>query len=341
MRVGTRRRKSAGYRYERASRNALQTRMGGAALACVALASAWTLYVNLAGADAGMSVDPDPADVVGTRGDKLAIAKPRPSAQLDRYAFLFDPRSFLGSAPATLANSAPLQAGLQAAVSAASQVATRDVHDASSIASSGDRTAPGAAAPMPPVKLSRNSNATLRDRDRGRASRDVAAAAEKPTIFEKLFGKPAAVGLAYASAEDVPSEGQNGATGRYDRWTAVYDISAHTVYLPDGTQLEAHSGLGSRLDDARYAAEKNVGVTPPNVYDLEPREAPFHGVRALRLIPQDEAKVFGRSGLLAHSFMLGPKGDSNGCVSFRDYEAFRQAYDRQLIKRLVVVSRLE
>ena len=39
----------------------------------------------------------------------------------------------------------PLQAGLQAAVSAASQVATRDVHDASSIASSGDRTAPGAA----------------------------------------------------------------------------------------------------------------------------------------------------------------------------------------------------
>ena len=28
----------------------------------------------------------------------------------------------------------------------------------------------------------------------------------------------------------------------YDRYTAVYDISARTVYLPDGTRLEAHSG---------------------------------------------------------------------------------------------------
>src|SRR5579871_2079457 len=29
----------------------------------------------------------------------------------------------------------------------------------------------------------------------------------------------------------------------YDRYTAVYDISARAVYLPDGTKLEAHSGL--------------------------------------------------------------------------------------------------
>jgi hypothetical protein len=327
MRVGKRRRKSVGYRYERPSRNALQTRMGGAALACVALASAWTLYVNLAGADAGR--DPDQADlVIATRGDKLVTAKPRPRAYLDRYAFLFDPRSSLGRSAATFADSAPIQAGLQAAAPAPSQVAVLEAHMASSTA-----------APMPQVRPLRNSNATLRDRSR--ASRDVAAAADKPTIFEKLFGKPDAVGLAYAAAEDVPTESQDVAAGRYDRWTAVYDISAHTVYLPDGTRLEAHSGLGNKLDDPRYAAERNVGVTPPTVYDLEPREAPFHGVRALRLIPKDETKVFGRSGLLAHSFMLGPKGDSNGCVSFRDYEAFRQAYDRQQIKRLVVVSRLE
>ena len=49
------------------------------------------------------------------------------------------------------------------------------------------------------------------------------------------------------------------------------------------------------------------GATPPNVYDLELREELFHGVRALRLIPQDERNVFGRAGLLAHTFMLGPK----------------------------------
>ena len=36
--------------------------------------------------------------------------------------------------------------------------------------------------------------------------------------------------------------------GRYDRFTAVYDISAHTVYMPEITQFgKAHSGLGSRL----------------------------------------------------------------------------------------------
>jgi hypothetical protein len=35
----------------------------------------------------------------------------------------------------------------------------------------------------------------------------------------------------------------------YDQTTAVYDISAHTVYLPDGKRLEAHSGLGDRIDD--------------------------------------------------------------------------------------------
>jgi hypothetical protein len=37
--------------------------------------------------------------------------------------------------------------------------------------------------------------------------------------------------------------------------------------------------------------------------------------------------------------MLGPNGDSNGCVSFRDYNAFLQAYERGQVQRLVVVAR--
>ena len=45
-----------------------------------------------------------------------------------------------------------------------------------------------------------------------------------------------------------------GGSPPYDRQTAVYDISAHTVYLPDGTRLEAHSGLGSKIDDPRSLA---------------------------------------------------------------------------------------
>ena len=162
-----------------------------------------------------------------------------------------------------------------------------------------------------------------------------------PSIFEKLFGKPRPVTLAYAAPEDgTASDGVSLGAGRYDRFTAVYDISAHTVYLPDGTQLEAHSGLGSRIDDPRYVHERMHGPTPPTLYDLKMREAPFHGVQAIRLIPVDEDGALGRTGLLAHTYMLGTRGDSNGCVSFRDYNAFLRAYQSQKIKRLAVVTHL-
>jgi hypothetical protein len=122
--------------------------------------------------------------------------------------------------------------------------------------------------------------------------------------------------------------------------TAIYDISAHTVYLPNGQRLEAHSGLGSRMDNPRYVNVKMHGPTPPNVYELKLREAAFHGVRALRLNPVDETKMYGRDGILAHTYMLGPNGQSNGCVSFSDYQAFLNAYLRGEIERLVVVERL-
>ena len=177
------------------------------------------------------------------------------------------------------------------------------------------------------------------------------ASSEKPSIFEKLWGKPQPRGslLAYASA-DASATGSLGASQNpalggsapYDRSTAVYDISAHTVYLPDGSKLEAHSGLGSKLDDPHSAPIRMHGVTPPHIYELTPREALFHGVPALRLNPVGgEDAIFGRSGLLAHTYMLGPNGDSNGCVSFRDYNAFLNAYRNQGIKRLAVVARVE
>ena len=122
-----------------------------------------------------------------------------------------------------------------------------------------------------------------------------------------------------------------------DRYTAVYNIAAHTVTLPDGTRLEAHSGIGSNKDDPRSVAQHMRGATPPAIYDLTPREALFHGVAALRLNPVGGAP-YGRLGLLAHTYMLGPHGDSNGCVVFRDYAAFRRAYDNGMIRRLVVVA---
>jgi len=125
-----------------------------------------------------------------------------------------------------------------------------------------------------------------------------------------------------------------------DSRTAIYDIAARTVYLPNGRRLEAHSGLGDHMDDARYVNLKRQGPTPPNTYKLVMREEPFHGVRAIRLVPVGDGKMFGRDGLLAHSYMLGPNGQSNGCVSFGDYPAFLDAYLKGEVDRLVVVEHL-
>jgi type VI secretion system (T6SS) effector TldE1-like protein len=123
--------------------------------------------------------------------------------------------------------------------------------------------------------------------------------------------------------------------------TAIYDISARTVYLPNGDRLEAHSGFGEHMDDVRSVRLKMRGVTPPNVYELTERERLFHGVRAIRLNPVDGDKMYGRAGILAHSYLLGPSGQSNGCVSFKDYPKFLNAFLNGEIDRLVVVERLD
>jgi hypothetical protein len=127
----------------------------------------------------------------------------------------------------------------------------------------------------------------------------------------------------------------------YDKLTAVYDISAHAVYMPNGTRLEAHSGMGNLMDDPEHVRERMVGATPPTAYDLKPREKLFHGVPALRMIPQDSNATLGRTGLLAHSYMLGPRGDSNGCVSFKNYDAFLKSYRDGEVTHMVVVPSLK
>jgi hypothetical protein len=123
--------------------------------------------------------------------------------------------------------------------------------------------------------------------------------------------------------------------------TAIYDLTAHTVYLPNGRRLEAHSGLGEHMDDLGAINLRNLGPTPPGIYDLTMRERRFHGVEAIRLNPIDDGKMYGRDGILAHPYMLGPNGQSNGCVSFKDYDEFLAAFRRGEFNRLVVVERLD
>jgi hypothetical protein len=126
-----------------------------------------------------------------------------------------------------------------------------------------------------------------------------------------------------------------------DGRTAIYDITARTVYLPNGRRLEAHSGFGDLMDNPRHVHVGMQGATPPNVYDLTLRERLFHGVRAIRLNPVDDSRMYGRAGILAHPYMLGANGQSNGCVSFSDYPEFLNAFLRGEVTRLVVVERLE
>jgi hypothetical protein len=307
--------------------------LGSAALAGVATVCAWALCTIFAGSnsDAALAVQESPAQSVVQRSG------PAPA--------MFEARFYLGGTSGLRLATAPQP--------------SEQVYTLASVPSLNTLQQDEPAAPAQtrqPIRSAAVHHAEPRWRPHHRAvaeeQRVAAASTGEPSVFEKLFGKPpsifdklfgaspSGVSLAYATPGNVASDGSNVTGGLYDRQTAVYDISAHVVYMPDGTTLEAHSGLGSRLDDPRYVDERMHGATPPDVYDLRPRESLFHGVRALRLIPVDESKVFGRSGLLAHTYMLGPNGDSNGCVSFKDYSAFLHAYESGKVKRLAVVAHL-
>lgn len=122
--------------------------------------------------------------------------------------------------------------------------------------------------------------------------------------------------------------------------TAIYDINAKAVYMPNGEKLEAHSGFGQYMDDPKHFKLRMRGVTPPNTYRLTMRESLFHGVEAIRMNPEDKAAMNGRAGILVHPFMLGPNGQSNGCVSVKDYPKFLAAFKRGEVNRMVVVFRL-
>lgn len=174
------------------------------------------------------------------------------------------------------------------------------------------------------------------------ASVDPASRPDNRTLLDKLSDLfPARIRLASLTPDSgLFRRGPDLAALGFDRSTAVYDISARAVYLPDGVALEAHSGMGGLRDDPTHVDQRMVGATPPAVYDLKPREKLFHGVPALRMTPSDGSSIFGRSGLLVHSYMLGPEGDSNGCVSIRNYERFLKAYNDGEINRLVVVPNL-
>jgi hypothetical protein len=206
--------------------------------------------------------------------------------------------------------------------------------------------------PRPPELRGGALPGTSRRAERRMSRVDPLPAAPQPqaddrSFLEKLFGVERGPALAYAALENKPADlvPQRRISPPLARapsptgGTAVYNISARIVTLPNGERLEAHSGLGEGFDEPRLVHVRMRGPTPPGTYDLTEREQPFHGVRAIRLTPVGGSEaIYGRVGLLAHTFMLGPRGDSNGCVSFRNYDRFLQAFLQGEIQRLVVVT---
>jgi hypothetical protein len=120
---------------------------------------------------------------------------------------------------------------------------------------------------------------------------------------------------------------------------AIYDITNGVVHMPDGTKLEAHSGIGSMRDNPKFTHVKMRGPTPPGTYKLSMRESLFHGVAAIRLTPVDGKPPQGRTGLLAHSFLLRVRGDSHGCVAFAEYPKFLKAFQRGQITHMIIVPK--
>jgi hypothetical protein len=249
-------------------------------------------------------------------------------------------------APAPAAQAAPAAVASVAAPAVEPQAVTRILKDAPLPAPRpAELKAPQVAAP-PAIALRQPTR---------RAAR-VAAATPAPAVednrsfLEKLFGaapQPRGPAMAYAAPEDDAVDRSRGrrlspsfgpAPGAAQA-TAIYDISAKTVHMPNGEKLEAHSGFGDKMDDPRYVHVRMHGATPPHTYNLVEREALFHGHRALRMHPVGgSSAIYGRAGLLTHPYLLGPSGQSNGCISFKDYDRFLQAYLRGEVKRIVVVA---
>jgi hypothetical protein len=119
---------------------------------------------------------------------------------------------------------------------------------------------------------------------------------------------------------------------------AIYDITNGVVHMPNGTKLEAHSGIGHMRDNPKYTHVKMKGPTPPGTYKLSMREKPFHGVAAIRLTSVDGKHPQNRTGLLAHTYLLRSRpGDSHGCVAFKHYDKFLAAFRRGEITHMVIV----
>lgn len=152
----------------------------------------------------------------------------------------------------------------------------------------------------------------------------LAYAKPQRTLFGDLFGRKDSVTAWPGSRTRV----------------AIYDVSNATVYMPDGTKLRAHSGIGHMRDNPRYEHVKMNGPTPAGIYRLSMREKRFYGVEAIRMTSIDGRDPKNRTGLLTHTNLLRGRIGSHGCVAFQNYEPFLKAFKRGQVNMMIVVPEL-
>src|SRR5579863_6581222 len=233
------------------------------------------------------ALPPDAAKVVGLRGEEQPGVMPPVRAEAHRqvaeitYGHLLDLTFELGSKPVTLADSHPV--GAQFALAEADQTKVADAeHLVQNPDEPDEDLVQNVPLPAPrPADLNFSpSHGQPHAHNRVAEQQTTTTVAAAPStdsngnFFDKIFGnggqqqqQPAGPALAYASPDVGGLGGLLGGTTQkpvinvasYGQATAVYDIATHSVYMPDGSVLEAHSGLGDSMDDPRSVAEKMRG----------------------------------------------------------------------------------
>ena len=119
------------------------------------------------------------------------------------------------------------------------------------------------------------------------------------------------------------------------------NLGAHRLSVPTANSSRRIRGCGDQMDDPRHVNGQDARGVRRRTSRSDHAGIAFSRRRGDPAQPAStKTEMFGRDGILAHTYMLGPNGQSNGCVSFKNYAAFLRAFQTGDIDRLVVVAEL-
>ena len=132
--------------------------------------------------------------------------------------------------------------------------------------------------------------------------------------------------------------GQGDCANTYCSFQESYFSRRMLIFLNGQVAFKCTWDAPSRED---ILSELQIFGMEDYTYKLSMRETRFYGVEAIRMTPVGGAKMHGRDGILAHSYLLrGGRAESHGCVAFKDYPRFLKAFKQGKVKQIVVVPSL-